>query len=69
MWQVPQKADRRLFLEELRRQVYEQYRPAFTEVTSLLQEGNFRRAELEDVGVANESNRFQLGSSDLCSGG
>lgn len=52
------KSRQRLFLEELRRQVYEQYRPAFTEVTRILQEGNFRRAELEDVGVANETNRF-----------
>ncbi|MDJ0391638.1 phospholipase D family protein [Roseomonas sp. E05] len=48
----------RLFLEDLRRQVYEQYRPAFDEVTHLLAPNGFRRPELEDVGLANETNRF-----------
>jgi hypothetical protein len=52
------KSPERLFLEELRRQVYEQYRPAFTEVTDILQTNGFRRAELQDVGAANETNRF-----------
>lgn len=48
----------RLFLEELRRQVYEQYRPAFAEVTDILEKGAFRRPELEDIGLASETNRF-----------
>ncbi|HWB53393.1 MAG TPA: phospholipase D family protein [Tepidisphaeraceae bacterium] len=52
------KTPERIFLEQLRRQVYEQYRPAFNEVTKLLEENGFRRPELEDVGTANETNRF-----------
>lgn len=48
----------RIFLEDLRQQVYEQYRPAFNEVTAILEERGFRRPELEDVGTANETNRF-----------
>jgi hypothetical protein len=48
----------RNFLEDLRRQVYEQYRPAFNEVTALLAQNNLRRPDLEDVGSANETNRF-----------
>jgi hypothetical protein len=52
------KSPQRIFLEELRRQVYEQYRPSFNEVTQLLEQNAFRRAELEDVGIANETNRF-----------
>jgi hypothetical protein len=42
----------------LQRQVNEQYLPAFNEVTASLQEHHFRGAELADVGVANETNRF-----------
>jgi hypothetical protein len=52
------KTPERKFLESLRQQVYEQYRPAFSEVARLLQENQFRRTELEDVGGANETNRF-----------
>ena len=52
------KTPERIFLEGLRRQLYEQYRPAFTEVTALLQENGFHRAELRHVGAANETNRF-----------
>jgi hypothetical protein len=48
----------RIFLEQLCRQVYEQYRPSFNEVTKLLEENKFRRPELEDLGAANETNRF-----------
>jgi hypothetical protein len=47
-----------LFLEQLRREVYEQYRPSFTEVTTLLGTNDFRRKELADIGEANETNRF-----------
>lgn len=48
----------RIFLQDLRRQVYEQYRPAFREVTDVLEQYGFRRSELEDAGRANETNRF-----------
>jgi hypothetical protein len=48
----------RLFLEELRRLVYEQYRPAFAEVETVLVENGLRRPELAGAGVANETNRF-----------
>tara|TARA_R110002124_G_scaffold183401_4_gene350818 strand:- start:48684 stop:49952 length:1269 start_codon:yes stop_codon:yes gene_type:complete len=48
----------RIFLEGLRQEVYEQYRPAFNEVTAILEEHGFRRPELADLGAANETNRF-----------
>ncbi len=48
----------RIFLEELRRLVYEQYRPAFAEVEQVLIEQGFRRPELAEAGVSNETNRF-----------
>lgn len=48
----------RMFVEQLRRQVYEQYKPAFSEVLETLREGNYRRADLEDLGIAYETNRF-----------
>lgn len=52
------RTSERIFLEELRRQVYEQYRPAFNEVTRILEANKFRRPELQDVGTASETNRF-----------
>lgn len=48
----------RLFLEGLRRQVHEEYRPAFLEVQDVLMGSGFRRRELDGVGPANETNRF-----------
>lgn len=48
----------RLFLEGLRRQVYEQYRASFLEVSRLLEENDLRRPDLADVGLPNETNRF-----------
>jgi PLD-like domain len=48
----------RVFLEQLRRQVYEQYRPSFNEVTKLLEEHSFHRPELKDIGTSHETNRF-----------
>lgn len=48
----------RVFLEALRREVYEQYRPAFAEVSSVIEELGFRRPELANLGTANETNRF-----------
>jgi hypothetical protein len=52
------KSNVRAFLDPLQREVYEQFRPAFNEVTRLLTENGFRRPELAGVGVANETNRF-----------
>jgi hypothetical protein len=48
----------RMFAEQLRRQVYEQYKPAFTEVLETIRQGNYRRSDLEDLGIAYETNRF-----------
>jgi hypothetical protein len=48
----------RMFLEGLRRTVYEEYRPAFAEVRDILAEGGFRRPELAEIGPLNETNRF-----------
>lgn len=48
----------RSFLEGLRREVFERYKPAFDEVTALLSKGGFRRPELAGIGLANETNRF-----------
>ncbi len=53
-----EKSRERIFLEGLRQEVYEQYRPAFNEVTAILEEHGYRRPELEKLGVANETNRF-----------
>ncbi|HLK15635.1 MAG TPA: phospholipase D family protein [Fimbriimonadaceae bacterium] len=52
------KTGEQIFLQELRRQVYEQYRPAFSEVNDLLVANAFRLPELSGVGEANETNRF-----------
>ena len=52
------KSRERVFLETLRQEVYEQYRPAFSEVTTILDEHGFRRPELANVGIENETNRF-----------
>lgn len=52
------KAPERLFLEQLRREVYEQYRPAFQEVTDILTAGDIHRPELAGIGAENETNRF-----------
>lgn len=46
-----------VFLETLRRRV-QKYRSAFNEVTAILGKHGFRRADLVDVGAANETNRF-----------
>lgn len=53
-----EKSSERVFLETLRQEVYEQYRPAFSEVTAILEEHGFRRPDLADVGIENETNRF-----------
>ena len=51
------RSRKHIFLETLRRRV-QQYRPAFNEVTDILQGHGFRREELVDLGTANETNRF-----------
>jgi len=48
----------RVFLEYLRWEVHERYRPAFGEVGAILEEHGFRRSELANVGIGNETNRF-----------
>ena len=48
----------RIFLEQLRGQVYEQYRPAFLAVKNILVNNNFRRSDLAKIGADNETNRF-----------
>lgn len=53
-----EKSSERVFLETLRQEVYEQYRPAFSEVTTILDGHGFRRPELANVGIENETNRF-----------
>ncbi len=53
-----EKSSEHIFLENLRKEVYEQYRPAFSEVTAILEKNGFRRPDLADVGIANETNRF-----------
>ncbi len=45
-------------LEKLRREVYEQYRPALGEVRAILEEHGFRRPEFANVGIGSETNRF-----------
>ncbi|ANL49433.1 phospholipase D-like domain-containing protein (plasmid) [Rhizobium phaseoli] len=52
------KPKERVFLQTLQREIYEQYRPAFSEVTTLLNEHGLRRPELGSMGLANEANRF-----------
>lgn len=52
------KTRERVFLEDLRRRVYEEYRPAFSEVTELLVRHKIGRPELSGIGPANETNRF-----------
>jgi PLD-like domain len=48
----------RLFLEGLRRQVYEEYRPAFSEVQSVLTAEGLHRPELTALGYSHATNRF-----------
>ena len=48
----------RNFLQGLRREVYEQYRPAFLEVDQVLTEENLRRDDLISIAPLQETNRF-----------
>ena len=49
---------RRLFVEGLRRDVHEQYRPAFNEVADILDGHALRRGNIGHLGLAHETNRF-----------
>ena len=46
------------FLEGLRRDIYERYRPAFLEIHDVLVQGDLRRPELDGVHPLHETNRF-----------
>lgn len=52
------KTKRRLFEMELRREVNEQYRPAFSEVTDALERNGLRRADLAELSASNETFHF-----------
>lgn len=56
--QSKKKSSQRLFLEGLRRQVYEQYRPAFLEVQKHLVESGVQRPELQGLVEEHLTNRF-----------
>ena len=53
-----QKTTRRIFEEELRRQVHEQYGPAFAEVTAFLEAEDLRHPDLARLALPFETNRF-----------
>lgn len=52
------RSSEQIFHKELRKQVYEQYRPAFLEVSSVLDRQGHRRRDFADFGLAVETNRF-----------
>jgi hypothetical protein len=52
------KTSTEIVYKQLQHLVYGQYRPAFNEVMQLLNEKNYRRPELADIGIANETNLF-----------
>jgi phosphatidylserine/phosphatidylglycerophosphate/cardiolipin synthase-like enzyme len=55
------KTPERIFLEGLRRQIEEQYRPSFNEVTKVLEENNFRRPSLRPSGRLMRRTDFSTG--------
>jgi hypothetical protein len=52
------KSARRIYEMELRRQLNEQYRPAFAEVQRILSENEHLRADLANLSPSNQTNRF-----------
>lgn len=52
------KTREQIFLQDLRRQVYEEYRPAFMEVASVLDGSSLRRADFVGHDLFTETNRF-----------
>ena len=53
-----QQSTKRIFEEDLRRQVHEQYGPAFTEVSGILEGEGLRRSDLARLAPSFETNRF-----------
>lgn len=52
------KSSQQNYLSELQETIYEEYRPAFEEVTAILVEQGFRRPEFIDMPAGVETNRF-----------
>lgn len=52
------KSSEYIFLESLRRRVYEQFRPAFDEVSAVLVENSLHRPEWSDGDIGSKTNRF-----------
>src|SRR5208337_3243945 len=52
------KSSEYIFLEGLRRRVYEQFRPAFDEVSTVLSENGLHRPEWSDGDDGSKTNRF-----------
>jgi len=48
----------KLFIQKLRRQVHEQFRPAFNEVAHILENLGLRRSEFSTAGIGYETSRF-----------
>lgn len=48
----------RLFLQQLSREIYEEYKPAFHEVMKVLTDNRLNRGDLSEIGPAMETNRF-----------
>ncbi|EJM81315.1 hypothetical protein PMI34_05220 [Pseudomonas sp. GM74] len=53
-----QKTAQQHYLSELQKLIYEEYCPAFTEVSAVLVDGGFRRSEFTELGLEVETNRF-----------
>ncbi len=53
-----QKSREAIFLDPLRQQIYEQYRPAFEEVRHVMMENGLRRDEFSSDDMSREINRF-----------
>ena len=52
------RTSEQVFLRDLRMQVYEQYRPAFLDVSSILDRNSFHRIDFASLEPAIETNRF-----------
>lgn len=52
------KSSQQNYLSELQKAIYEEYQPAFEEVTAILVEQGFRRPEFIDMPAGVETNRF-----------
>jgi HKD family nuclease len=52
------KSARQYFLSSLQKLIYEEYRPAFEEVSGVLRERGLRRPEFVELGLTVETNRF-----------